>query len=108
MNIREASERSGLPAKAIRYNEEIGLVHPARNGNRYRWYREHDLERLAILSRARSVGFSVEECRSLLSLFGDRDPSRARECADRSLSLMDRKETDLEELRRTVRALAGR
>ena len=29
MNVGDAAERSGLPAKTIRYYEEIGLIAPA-------------------------------------------------------------------------------
>ncbi|MEO1238359.1 MAG: MerR family DNA-binding transcriptional regulator, partial [Pseudomonadota bacterium] len=36
MNIGEAARRSGLPAKTIRYYEDIGLVVPARAANGYR------------------------------------------------------------------------
>ena len=34
MNIGDAAERSGLPAKTIRYYEDIGLLKPARGGQR--------------------------------------------------------------------------
>ena len=36
MNIGNAAERSGLPAKTIRYYEDIGLVRPHRSANGYR------------------------------------------------------------------------
>ena len=36
MNVGDAAERSGLPAKTIRYYEEIGLIRPARADNGYR------------------------------------------------------------------------
>ena len=36
MNIGDASERSGLPAKTIRYYEDIGLLKPDRSENGYR------------------------------------------------------------------------
>jgi hypothetical protein len=38
MNVGEAANRSGLPAKTIRYYEDIGLIRPARSGNGYRDY----------------------------------------------------------------------
>ncbi len=69
------SRRSGLPAKTIRYYEEIGLVRPARRTNGYRAFDARDLRTLAFLSRARSLGFSIEECRVLLRSL--RGPGRA-------------------------------
>lgn len=32
MNIGDVAERSGLPAKTIRYYEDIGLIRPGRGG----------------------------------------------------------------------------
>ena len=36
MNVGTAARRSGLPAKTIRYYEDIGLIRPARTQNGYR------------------------------------------------------------------------
>ena len=77
MNIGEVAERSGLPPKTIRYYEEIGLVTPQRSGNGYRAFRDSDLHKLAFLGRARALGFSIEDCRTLLGLYED----EARESA---------------------------
>ncbi|MCV0393885.1 MAG: Cu(I)-responsive transcriptional regulator [Rhizobiaceae bacterium] len=77
MNIGTVSEKSGLPAKTIRYYEEIGLIAPDRRDNGYRDYSVEDVHRLRFLQRARSIGFSVEECRQLLSLYADRERESA-------------------------------
>jgi len=77
MNIGDASLRSGLPAKTIRYYEEIGLLKPGRADNGYRDYSIKDLHGLRFLQRGRSLGFSVEECRQLLSLYNDKDRESA-------------------------------
>lgn len=53
MNVGHAANRSGLPAKTIRYYEEIGLISPARAGNGYRDYSADDIHRLTFLKRAR-------------------------------------------------------
>jgi len=71
MNVGDAAERSGLPAKTIRYYEEIGLIHPARSQNGYRNYSGDDVHRLAFLRRARGLGFSIEDCRHLMALYED-------------------------------------
>src|SRR6056297_326943 len=71
MNIGDVAERTGLPAKTIRYYEEIGLVRPLRGENGYRRFRESDVHKLGFLGRARSLGFSIEDCRGLLALYED-------------------------------------
>lgn len=71
MNIGDVARRSGLPAKTIRYYEDIGLVAPLRGANGYRSFRDSDLHKLAFLGRARSLGFSIEDCRGLLKLYED-------------------------------------
>ena len=78
MNIAEVAKAAGLPAKTIRYYEEIGLIHPKRSDNGYRAFAETDLHKLAFVGRARSLGFSIVECRALLALYED----RARASAD--------------------------
>ncbi|MEO1918673.1 MAG: Cu(I)-responsive transcriptional regulator [Paracoccaceae bacterium] len=71
MNIGAASINSGLPAKTIRYYEDIGLISPDRTDNGYRDFSETHLHKLAFLSRARGLGFTIEDCRILLSLYED-------------------------------------
>lgn len=77
MNIGEIAEAVGMPAKTIRYYEEIGLVRPRRSTNGYRVYGPQDLHQLGFLSRARSLGFSIEDCRALLALYADRSRASA-------------------------------
>jgi len=101
MNIGTASEKSGLPAKTIRYYEDIGLLSPSRCDNGYRDYSTADVHRLRFLQRSRGLGFSVEECRQLLSLYGDRNRESAevKAIAEGKLSEIDRKIAQLRELR---------
>ena len=49
MTIGDVAAASGLPAKTIRYYEDIGLVTPPRRNNGYRSYREQDLHKLRFL-----------------------------------------------------------
>ena len=77
MNIAEVAKAAGLPAKTIRYYEDIGLIKPARSENGYRAFGPNDLHKLAFVARARSLGFSIQECRALLALYEDRDRASA-------------------------------
>lgn len=107
MNIGAASEKSGLPAKTIRYYEDIGLLQADRASNGYRDYSMSDVHRLRFLQRSRSLGFSVEECRQLLSLYSDKDRESAdvKAIAKTKLTEIDRKLAELTELRDTLRHL---
>ncbi len=107
MNIGQASEHSGLPAKTIRYYEEIGLVLADRMDNGYRAYDEAHIHKLRFLKRARSLGFGVEECRQLLSLYEDKNRSSAdvKAMAETRLDEIDRKIEDLKDLRDTLSTL---
>lgn len=77
MNISEVAAASGLPAKTIRYYEEIGLIAPKRSANGYRSFQVKELHALAFLARARSLGFSIESCRALLALYQDQSRASA-------------------------------
>ena len=107
MNIAIASEKSGLPPKTIRYYEDIGLVHPERAGNGYRVYLESDIHKLTFLQRARGLGFSVEDCRQLLSLYEDRNRASGdvKRVAQSRLEEIDTKLAELKSLRDTLAKL---
>jgi len=104
MNIGDAAAQSGLPAKTIRYYEDIGLVAPARSGNGYRHFSDTDLHKLAFVQRARSLGFSIEECRALLSLYDDHDRASAdvKALAKAHLEQIAVKIAGLQEMQKTL------
>lgn len=113
MNIGDVARLSGLPAKTIRYYEDIGLITPLRSSNGYRSFRESDLHKLGFLGRARSLGFSIEDCRSLLELYEDQDRASAdvKQIAQEHLGHIDAKIAELKQMRATlahlVRECAG-
>lgn len=113
MNISDAARRSGLPAKTIRYYEDIGLVKPLRDDNGYRAFRESDTHKLTFLARARALGFTIEDCRHLLALWEDKSRASAdvRDIARQQLKQIEAKIADLQDMRQTlsdlVQACAG-
>ena len=104
MNIGMASTHSGLPAKTIRYYEDIELVKPARSLNGYRNYSQSDVHKLQFIQRSRSLGFSVEECRQLLALYEDETRASAdvKAMAESKLKEVERKIHELHQLQETL------
>lgn len=107
MNIGEAAKRTGLPAKTIRYYEQIDLVAPARRNNDYRDYDEKDVHELRFVARARALGFSIDQCRHLLALYRDRDRAShdVRVAAQEHIREIRSKIAELKSMERTLTAL---
>lgn len=111
LTIGQAAERSGVPAKTIRYYEEVGLVRPAaREENRYRQYGEEDIATLRFIGRARALGFSLKAVERLLDLY--RNPARSsrevRELALAHVAEIDCKRAELKAMRDQLADLAAR
>lgn len=109
MNIGEAARQSGLPTKTIRYYEDINLIRPARRNNGYRDYSNQDLHKLKFLQRARGLGFSVKECRQLISLYEDckRASADVKALAKHHLEEIDHKIAELHSLRDALSELVN-
>lgn len=110
MNIGEIAKRAGLPSKTVRYYADIGLVKPAgRTDAGYRTYDDKILRKLIFVRRARAMGFSVEECRKLLSLFEDqsRASSEVRKIAKQHLAEIDVKLDELMKLQKELSLLVS-
>lgn len=107
MKIREAADKSGLPEKTIRYYEDIGLITPERAANGYREFSETDVHMLRFLHRARSLGFTVEDCRQLLDLYRNkRRASRdVKALARAHLAAIETKIKELDVMRQTLLGL---
>ena len=111
MNIGEVASKSGLPAKTIRYYGDIGLVEAsARKENGYRDYDEQDLNLLKFVQRARSLGFTVEECRELLDLYRDRSRASAdvKALATRRVGDIARKIAELQGMQASLEDLVDK
>ena len=93
-----------LPIKTIRYYEEIGFIQPRRSANGYRSFRDSDVHKLAFLGRARSLGFSIEDCRILLQLYENdtRASADVKQIAQEHLIRIDEKVKELQAMRNTL------
>ena len=68
MNIKQASEQSGVSAPNIRFYEKEGLLNPARlPGNDYRDYTEQDIRALRFIRMLRMLDVPLPVIRSVLA-----------------------------------------
>ncbi|MEE2944705.1 MAG: Cu(I)-responsive transcriptional regulator [Pseudomonadota bacterium] len=101
MNISSAAKAAGLPVKTVRYYGEIGLVNaPSRSEAGYRTYDDASVRKLAFVRRSRAFGFSIAECRELLSLYQDRNRTSAevKRIASKKLQDIEEKQRELQSL----------
>lgn len=111
MRIGELAERSGVPAKTIRYYEDIGVMPEVpRTPSGYRDYGPEGARRLRFIRAAQSIGLTLGEIREILA-FRDRRQAPCSHVA----SLIERRAADLSEriaaleaMRRDLERLARR
>ncbi len=99
------AKRFGCNIETIRYYENIALLGaPDRTQSGHRLYSQTDQARLGFILRARELGFSVEELRSLLSLADSHDYTCGKVLALTEVHLDDirAKIRDLSKLERTL------
>ncbi|EAR56516.1 hypothetical SoxR, transcriptional regulator [Photobacterium sp. SKA34] len=108
INISEVAEKTGLTAKTIRFYEAKGVISPApRGANCYRYYNQNHISELLLIKRSRMIGFSLDECRDLLTLSMDssRQSRDVKEKAEEKLKDIDIKINELLQMRKTLEAL---
>ena len=107
LTISEVARQVGLQASAIRYYEQIGLLPRAQRVSGQRRYDATALYRLAIVQRARQLGFTLDEIRQLF--FGFRTVTRAsarwRVLSERKLRELDQQLQNIREVQRLLKKM---
>ena len=95
MDIAEVAQRSGVPASALRFYEEKGLIASIGRRGLRRQYDAGVLERLALIALGRAAGFPLDEIASMFAPDGQPRIERQK--------LLDR----ADELDASIRRLSG-
>ena len=78
LTIGELSERSGVPASALRFYEREGLIHSRRTAGNQRRYHRTTLRRVAFIRASQTVGIPLSLIGEVLSFLPrDTPPTRA-------------------------------
>ena len=104
MKIGEVALKAGITNRAIRHYEELNLIKSNRLSNNYRVYSKETLDKVKFISRARKLGFSINECSSLISLFDNkkRKSAEVRKIAIIKNDELKRQIQELEDLQKSL------
>ncbi|MCB6182956.1 helix-turn-helix domain-containing protein [Leeia sp. TBRC 13508] len=104
LDIGEVSQLSGVPASALRYYEEVGLIAAVGRHGLRRQYHEDVLLRLKLIGLGKTAGFSLEE---IAGMFGsDQALALSRPFLHQRADELDRQIQQLMVLRDTLRHVA--
>lgn len=67
LDIAEVSRESGVPASALRYYEQIGLIASIGRRGLRRQFDARVLDRLALIALGRAAGFSLDEIATMVA-----------------------------------------
>ena len=108
LSFKDMCVRFDVTPRTLRYYEYIELLSPEKDG-RARFYGAREVARLTLILRGRRFGFSLEEIRQWLLIYGKRGekPQLAAwlTLADRQLAELDRQRAELDTSIADLRAL---
>ena len=107
-SITELSREFDVTPRTLRYYEYIELLAPEKEG-RARFYGPREVARMKLILRGRRFGFSLEEIRQWLLIYGKKGERPQLEAwlrlADRQLDALDKQRAELDSAMADLRAL---
>jgi MerR family transcriptional regulator, copper efflux regulator len=100
MTISQLADQAGINTSTVRYYERAGLVpDPQRSANGYRRYTPDHATRLSFITRARTLGLSIEQIAEMLGIWDGTN------CATTRAHLVEVIDTNLIELHARINEL---
>lgn len=109
MRIGQIAKAVDCHVETVRYYEKIGMLSlPLRSPNGYRDYTTEHLKQLRLIRRARSLGFSQNEVRSLVELASaNKDQcDQVYNLTLKQLNVIDTKLREMQRIKKALRSLA--
>lgn len=108
LSFKEMCAKFDVTPRTLRYYEYIELLAPEKEG-RARFYSPREVARMKLILRGRRFGFSLEEIRQWLLMYGKKGEKDQLEywlqLADRQLVELEKQQADLETTIADLRAL---
>lgn len=102
MKVSDIAKAAEVTPDTVRFYSREGLLNPQRNpDNNYQQYNADDLRRLRFARKARQLGFSLPEIRSILSQADDQHSPcpMVRDVFEQRLIQVEREISELQDLR---------
>jgi Hg(II)-responsive transcriptional regulator len=102
LTIGEVARRAGVGVETVRFYERKGLLEdPRKHEAGYRLYEESAVARLLFIKRAKQLGFTLNEIKTLLTLRLDPDADRGdiKRQLGNKIKCVEGKMRDLEQMR---------
>ena len=108
LSFKEMCARFDVTPRTLRYYEYIELLAPEKEG-RSRFYSSREIARMKLILRGRRFGFSLEEIRQWLLIYGKKGERPQLEAwlqlADRQLNALEKQRSELDSSIADLRAL---
>ncbi len=108
LSFKDMCARFDVTPRTLRYYEYIELLAPEKDG-RARFYGPREVARMKLILRGRRFGFSLEEIRQWLLIYGKKGERPQLEAwlqlADRQLEALEKQQVELESSIADLRAL---
>lgn len=104
LSIGEVARRTGVPASALRYYEQEGLLPATRRTAGRRRYGEREIRMIEVLRFAQQAGFTLNEIKKLFNGFDAKLPpgARWRALAQAKLHELDELQARVIQMRRAI------
>jgi Hg(II)-responsive transcriptional regulator len=100
LSIGQLAKQAGVAVDTVRYYERNALLAPAgRLASGYRRYGAAEVKRLRFIRRAKALGFSLDDVRTLLALSDERDVAKVRRLAQLKRDAVDQRIAELTRIR---------
>ncbi len=110
LTIGRLAKHAGLGVETVRFYEKQGLIAPPpRTESNYRIYPEHEVIRLRFIKRAKTLGFTLNEIKELISLSHNPQATKGdvKRRTEKKIEDIKEKISDLSRIQTALESLAG-
>ena len=108
LTIGKLAKKTNLSTVTIRYYEKIKLISAsARSSSGYRLYFDNDIPKIKFIQKAKTLGFTLTDIKSLLSIYESKQPNShaVRQKVNLKLQDIQQKMFDLKKINSSLKKL---